>query len=286
MMVALPLSACTDVVRAIYSIARSPGVHPESGRFESLGSVESVGRVKAALRPLPGYRWLGLLAGLAGGAERRRGAVVQILRPDNLFQPSATTLPDRYPDAFAYVRDRITSSNPRILSFGCSSGEELLSVLSHVPHGQVRGIDVNPLAVRAAQALIRRAGVTNRVSVRLAGDAQGEEPGSCDAIFAMAVFRHGSLGARPPTCDRYLRFADFDRTVTGLAAALRPGGLLVIRHANFRFKDCRVAREFERVYPLLGDADWSSRSPAYGPDDRLSSALPDDGVFRKLGAAT
>ena len=60
---------------------------------------------------------------LVVGGERREAAVARIVRPENLFQPYTTTSPDRYPEEFRIVRMELTAAEPRILSFGCSSGE-------------------------------------------------------------------------------------------------------------------------------------------------------------------
>ena len=91
----------------------------------------------------------------------------------------------------------------------------------------------------------------------------------------MAVFRHGDLESRPPSCAPLIRFATFERTIAGLARCLRPGGLLVIRHAHFRFMDTGAAAGFDPVLTL-------STQPLYGRDDRLlEGAHESDGVFRK-----
>jgi hypothetical protein len=66
--------------------------------------------------------------------------------------------------------------------------------------------------------------------------------------------------------------------VTDLARTLKPGGLLVIEHAMFRFADTCVAAGFEPVYNL----NIVERGPLYGRDNCI---LPDanypDVVFRK-----
>lgn len=69
---------------------------------------------------------------------------------------------------------------------------------------------------------------------------------------------------RPADCSAWIRFTDFDRVLSDLARILKPGGLLVIRHANFRFGDTSVAGLFEC---LRGEAALGS--PIYGRDDCL-----------------
>lgn len=218
---------------------------------------------------------------LAVGGERREAAVARIVRPKNLFQPYTTTSPDRYPEEFRIVRLEITADQPRILSFGCSSGDELLTLREYFPSARIKGIDANPLAVRTARKRVAGAGA---IEVEKGSDARGEQPASYDAVLALAVFRHGALSEAPPSCAEYLRFADFERTVTDLAAAVKPGGVLVLRHANFRFTDCAAAAGFELVCGGFASAGASGLpSPVYGRDDELlDHAQRDDGIYRRL----
>lgn len=200
------------------------------------------------------------------------------------FQPIGDTALDRYPRCFDFVRARLgAEADLRILSFGCATGEEVFSLARWFDRASIRGLDVNPRAIAAAQ----RAAPPDRaarLSFAVASSADGEPAEFYDAVFAMAVFRHHDLEALAPArCDHLIRFADFQRVVAGLADCLKPGGLLVLRHAHFQFADTSVARRFEPVLRLDLDPR-SSIGPLYGPDDRL---IPDaepvrEAVWRKL----
>ncbi len=241
-------------------------------------------RAKQRLRGSSAWEVLVLGKALVVGGQRRQTAVAQILRPDNLFQPHATTAANRYPDEFAAISEALEVSNPTILSFGCSSGEELLSLRGSFPTARIHGIDVNPLAVRSARKRVAAAGQSAAIPVARGGDARAEAASSYDGVLALAVFRHADLNDGPPTCDGVLRFADFERTVEGLAKCVRPGGLLVIRHANFRFTDCACAAGFEAISTgYLSAGEGGLPSPVYGRDNRkLGFELRDDGIYRRL----
>jgi SAM-dependent methyltransferase len=240
-------------------------------------------QIKRALRGAPGWEKLVLTKALVIGGQPRQTAVAQILKPKNLFQPYATTGANRYPDEFAVVAETMTTTSPTILSFGCSSGEELLSLHQHFPSARIHGIDVNPLAIRTARKRVRAAGLESSITVAKGGDTGAESPASYDAVMALAVFRHGALNDGPPSCEPTLWFADFERTVTGLADCVRPGGVLVIRHANFRFADCAIAEQFELVrsgYVSVGDGGLPT--PVYDRDNELLDLdLRDDGIYRR-----
>lgn len=244
--------------------------------------ISVTGGFKTQLRKAPGYAALRLLYGLLRGGEHRNIALLRLRQPENLFQPYPTTAENRYPHIFRFVRERIGDGpDRRLLSFGCSTGEEVFSLRGYFPEATIRGLDINPRAVAVCQKKLADAG-DPRLSFAVAGSAVAEKAESCDAVFAMAVFRHGDLKTAPPHCDGLLRFEQFERTVAGLARCLRPGGLLVIRHANFRFADTAAAAGFEPALTIEDPPD-GAQTPLYGPDNRLiAPQTRHAAVFRKI----
>jgi hypothetical protein len=87
------------------------------------------------------------------------------------------------------------------------------------------------------------------------------------------VFRHGLLNDYAIQTNRIIDFDRFEREVTELARAVRPGGYLALRHCNFRFADTAVSAGFETV----GYADCITplfdRSGARLPDQALEASL-------------
>jgi SAM-dependent methyltransferase len=245
--------------------------------------------VKALLRRLPGFRYLVLLRMLLQGGVQRHTAVSLITRPRNLFQPFTTTSAGRYPEEFAAIREALAGVEPgqvRILSFGCASGEEVVDLLKDFPQARITGIDLNPLALRAARRNVRAAGRAGRVTLLRAGDACSQPSESYDAVLAFAVLRHGELNHAPTTCAPTLRFADFEQTVTDLCRTVRPGGLFAIRHSNFRFTDCAAAADFEPVRTGFESFSQQGRTPVYGTEDQLLDvSMRDDGIYRRVPAS-
>jgi SAM-dependent methyltransferase len=238
-----------------------------------------------ALRRAPGAPLLRFLWRLRDPASRRR-ALFDLAPPQGLFQPEATTAMDRYPAIFRFMRQRLgDGSDIRILSFGCATGEEALTLRRYFPAAaQIRGLDANRFNIAACRRAHRAAGGDPALEFHCAVSAEAEPFAAYDAIFAMAVFRHGALNAGPPGCAHLIRFTDFERCVGALADRLRPGGLLALRHANFRFADAAAARAFTRIF-VAEPASAEAAPPIYGRDDRLlPGACGDDGVFEKRRA--
>ncbi|MWK55999.1 class I SAM-dependent methyltransferase [Metapseudomonas otitidis] len=224
------------------------------------------------------HDWVRFMAQVLRGGERRRSALLMRRRPQGLFQPYGTTQEDRYPELFQSIRQVLADTpQTRLLSFGCSTGEEVFSLARYFQQAHIRGVDIDAGRIGQCQARWRREGRELRLSFACAGGVAQEETASYDLVMAMAVFRHGALGDRPADCSAWIRFTDFDRVLGDLARILKPGGLLVIRHANFRFGDTSVAGLFEC---LRGEAALGS--PIYGRDDcLLPDVTGDDGIYRK-----
>lgn len=238
-------------------------------------------RWKPRLRKLPGYRAARLLFDLVKGRESRNAALLLLRPPKGLYQPYGTTSADRYPQVFEQVRSQIEdSSEMHILSFGCSTGEEVFSLRHYFPQAFLVGLDINPRNIAACLSRCRKQGDT-RMSFAVAGSTAGEKDSTYDAVFAMAVFRHGDLNLSPPPprCDHRIHFADFEQSVTDLARVLKPGGLLVVDHAMFRFADTRIAKDFETVF----SRQLNENAPLYGRDDCLLTDVEgSEAVLRKL----
>lgn len=225
--------------------------------------------------------WLRFVVHLIRGGEHRRSALLMWRRPRGLFQPYGTTQEDRYPELFQFFRQGIDDvPQTRILSFGCSTGDEVFSLARYFRQAQIHGIDIDSGRIRACLARWRREGQDPRLSFACASDVTQEVSESCDLVMAMSVFRHGALGVSPTDCSAWIRFAEFDQVVGELARVIKPGGLLVILHANFRFGDTRAASWFDCVR-----SESVQISPIYDCNDRLMPGMPsDDGVYRKRSA--
>ena len=199
------------------------------------------------------------------------------------FQPFNDTRTDRYPRIFTFVQRELGADRPHaILSFGCATGEEVFSLRRYFPHARIKGIDINPGNVAAARARLA-ATPDAGVSFTLGASTADEPTAHYDAIFCMAVLRHGSLGdPGVQRCDHLLRFEDAARAFADFHRCLKPGGLLIVRHSNFRLRDTPVGARFETLLsvPVGGER----KTPIFGPDNRLMPAVEDpDTVFRKNG---
>ncbi len=230
-------------------------------------------RLSGARRAAHWLRWL-LRPEYREIARLRRQAAGQLLQPYTL------TGEDRYPAVFdALARHLAALAEPRILSFGCSSGAEVRALRRRMPAAWITGLDLNRVMIARA----RKADPDPRSTYRCAGaPAPGER---FDAVLAMAVFRHGDLEAtRPDSCAAVLPFARFADGLAMLDRHLAVGGWLALYNQQFRLADTPLAARFQ-ADPLLMPDD-QALVLLYGPDDRRIDAARERVVlFRKLADA-
>lgn len=228
--------------------------------------------MKRLVRAMPGYRALHLLLDLVRTPAQRQSALLRLRAQPGLFQPFGTTKPERYPNVFDALQTALgTESRSRILSFGCSTGEEVETLARRFPNAQVKGLDISPERI----AVSRARASSSRTVFEVADSAAGEPDACYDAVLAMAVFRD-------PRFEHWSRarrrrgFAKFEETVGDLARTVKPGGYIALRHSNFRFTDVAAAADFEVVFCMR------RRTPKF---DRAGRRIPDEGgedtIFRK-----
>ncbi len=207
---------------------------------------------------------------------------VSYFPPKGAFQLHKTTQPDRYPDIFEFLRAQLgAESEIRILSFGCSSGEEVFSLRQYFPRATIKGIDINPRNIAQCKKQLRRK-PDAAISFVTANSTAQEAAASYDLICCMAVLRCGGLERPDVTrCDHRIRLADFSAVVDDFCRCLKPGGLLAIRHSNFRVSDAPTGHCFQTILRIA----YMHKVNIFDPGNR---PLPDvdypDTVFRKVAA--
>ena len=89
---------------------------------------------------------------------------------------------NRYPEVFAAAA--AAPDARRILSFGCSTGEECVTLAEYFPKAEIVGADINPVILLQA-----RKHRSDRIRFVYASDRILSGLGGFDAIFCMAVLR-------------------------------------------------------------------------------------------------
>jgi 2-polyprenyl-3-methyl-5-hydroxy-6-metoxy-1,4-benzoquinol methylase len=242
---------------------------------------EMLESIKRPLQPFRLYRALRFVWHCTADRTFRYDQLMRLRRPRNMFQYRSLTSMNRYPGIFAFLQKHLaTVERPRLLSFGCATGEEVFTLRRYFPRAELKGIDINAQNILACRAYLARnpdAGITFAQQ----DSAAGEEPESYDAILCLAVFQHQSL--QDPailSCERYIRFEAFEATLVGLARCLKTGGFLALRHMDFQFLDTACSAGFRAVHRIMPGGASHPRFDRH--NRRLSDAPDSDVVFQKM----
>lgn len=182
-------------------------------------------------------------------------------------QRSNYTSMNRYPEIFAACQDYFSDAKDlKILSYGCSTGEEVLTLRNYFPDASIIGADINPEALARCRTLE----VDHKISFIYSTDKNFQKLGPFDAIFCMAVFQrdpHKTIRENISSLKKIYPFSKFERKVVELDRHLKSGGLFVIHFAQYLFDQTIVASR----YAALAEGKWEDDcSPKF---DRYSSRI-------------
>jgi len=172
------------------------------------------------------------------------------LAGDSLLQSASTTELNRHPDIFNELKTRFGKEDIRVLSFGCSTGEECKSLSEYLPEAKIVGIDINKKSIENAQANY----ASENVQFILKEPKDLRLLGKFDVIIAISVLCKHPEAELINDISSIFPFDKYESIVSSLDQLLNEEGLLFIRSSNFRFKDTRISDQYEVV-------SWNSRNP-------------------------
>ena len=187
---------------------------------------------------------------------------------------------------------------PRILSFGCSIGDELASLRALFPQADIHGCDINPEVLALASAT-----TGHLAEVFLSSEAEILRRGPFDLVCAFSSLCLNPL-PKPEVMAKNFPFAQFQELTELLTQVLAPGGLLALKNTSYllcetagypAFDICRVDATYQNGYvPVLRKDQSLALSivntvawPIHRQEnlDGLSDWDLVDSLFRKRGAA-
>jgi hypothetical protein len=195
------------------------------------------------------------LAWLIFAPSYRAEWLTGLKHPHDFLQRSGYTRQNRYPLLFAQCAQVfMNQAEVKIMSYGCSTGEEVFSIAGYLPSAQIVGVDINAWSLKQA----RRHDRQNRYRFIERFSAEFNALDNFDAIFCMAVFQRTENRTSPNnTIAKGFTYKQFDAELQALHLKLKIGGLLFIDHSDFAFADFSLYHCYE---PLPFDNNQLKRN--------------------------
>lgn len=170
---------------------------------------------------------------------------LKAFHPKELHQTTPTTKMNRYPHIFSACQEYTKEKeNLRILSFGCSTGEEVLTLRNYFHDATVVGAEINLQSLK----ICRQHSVDSKIHFIKSEPDELEKYAPYDIIFCMAVFqRTPQLIAKKNITDlsKMYPFERFEEKVTELDKLLKVGGFLVIYFSQYDLMDTKISSNYE-----------------------------------------
>lgn len=188
--------------------------------------------------------------------------------------PSNRTWLNRHPELFRAAAAALPEAR-RVLSYGCSTGEECATLSKYFPKADIVGADIN----RANLMLARRRFDWPQIQFVHSEDRRLTQLAPFDVICSMAVLRtpydkrrdtSRAIAAYP--------FARFEEQVLFLDQLLRVGGLLVLQNTTYRFCDTALAPHYE----VVTAADYCQKERSALLPGGSRAGIYREKLFRKL----
>lgn len=201
--------------------------------------------------------------------RHRLVALTNFVRPRTIHQTWGTTSLNRRPALLQALVEMVPDrASLKVLSFGSSTGEEVLDLLVHYRQGRVFGTDAHRGRLAVARKRIGDAATLFRSSA-----ANLSRHGPFDLIVACSVFIKHPEDTHTEDLGRIYPFVQFEEGIRLLCAVIRPGGHILIHNSNYDAMDTSLG---EVLTPKSHPAIF--QNPEIPCFDRSGRKLP--GVLR------
>ncbi len=160
-------------------------------------------------------------------------------------QISSYTKENRYPVLFQITKKYFETKNTKycdlkILSYGCSTGEEVKTLNDYLPGAKITGVDINKWCIKQAKKKYTNNNFT------FTNNFDKIENEKFDAIFVLAVLQNTiNRTAKNNTVAQKFLFSDFNNEIVKLDKILKTGGLLIIDQTDFNFLDTEISKKYK-----------------------------------------
>lgn len=161
----------------------------------------------------------------------------------NIFQEASTTELNRHPDIFSFLKVKYKDKNIKILSFGCSTGEECVSINKYLPNASILGIDINKKSLAKAN----QNNSNQNISYKYCEPNEISNLGEFDVVIAISVLCKHPEAEYLNNLSKIYPFKRYEDMVHKLDSVLKEEGLLIIRSSNYIFSDTKTSKKYQLI---------------------------------------
>lgn len=204
---------------------------------------------------------------------------LQLSNNKNVHQTTPLTFMNRYPEIFAASKDYFNNKKElKILSYGCSTGEEVLTLRQYFPTAHIIGADIN----KQSLAICKRRTVDEKITFIYSTPSELKKFGPYDAIFCMAVLQrkpHYIAEKGISSLKKIYPFEKFEKQIIELDQLIKLQGLLIVHYTQYSLQDTCVASKY-KVLGSYHQNDYSS--PVFDKNSELiKNPSPQSTMFIK-----
>ena len=213
-------------------------------------------------------------------SEFRSIVLLKIFRKQSFHQTTTSTILDRYPEVFysccGYFENK---AKLKILSFGCSTGEEVITLRKYFKEATIIGAEINKSCLK----ICLKRNLDDKIKFIHSTTKGIKENGPYDAIFCMAVMQRTPHYIRDANIkylkDRY-PFYKFDEQLVILDQFLNKDGLFIVHYTQYQFDESTIACRYK---PYDNVTQMYYNFPVFNKDGYINENLePQKTVHIKL----
>ncbi len=187
------------------------------------------------------------IKGFLTSQEARAVFKLKIFNSDRVHQTTTATCMNRFPIIFSACKEYYEGKdNIKILSFGCSTGEEVLTLRYYFPTATIVGAEINEHSLN----ICKKRKLDEKVQFINSTKEELENLAPFDVIFCMAVFQRtpGLIAEKNITnLKKIYPFEKFEKQIIELDNLLKEGGMMVVHFSQYDLLDTEVSSKY-KVY--------------------------------------
>jgi hypothetical protein len=193
--------------------------------------------------------------------RRRLFAFANGIQYPKFAQIRNDTSEDRYPAIFQHLMKEASineRSELKILSFGCSTGEECSSLRKYFPSALIVGLDINTKNIEIA----RKKNLDDKI-VFFSDLEDIKQYGEFGIVIAMSVLCRWPDSSGINNISGIFSYKTFNKMLEMINEFVAKSGYLIIYNANFRFTDTQISNHYSKIsIPNYSDSGFVTKFSA------------------------